>query len=266
MVGSACSQFSITTLSCLNPKDLKFYGDVNAYRKWHTKRIAKSPKRMIEQFLIFQVALRKKTEAVGLRTPSSSSSDRFRVSPVKMRISPSVTMLRALSHEMQAPFQAKMLRFFLVHDGMLHNCTANWVYAFMSEKAAVVQEHQTRFQAEQERKALDLRRLEAEHTAQIAAQARMKQLCDQCDGMIEHDGQLVAVIVDVIEIGRGEVEDISGRRHEVKASRIFSNDAGGVCRHISGRCLIAYDQGKLHSFWDAESDGVSTWIENIYQS
>ena len=118
-------QYFIATSSCLNSKDLKFYGAVNGYRKWHTNRIMRSPTGLIEQFLIFQVVLRKKAEALGLGTPSSNGSGRFRVSPVQMRISPSVIMRQAVSHEVQALFQAKMMRFLLVHDGMLHNCIVN---------------------------------------------------------------------------------------------------------------------------------------------
>ena len=176
-----------------------------------------------------------------LRSPDRG----FSLSPVKMRILPTVLMRKVLPAEIQVMFQIKMVRFFLMYDGILDNCIRMWMDQFLRHKTQVMaQAAQVQFEAEQERLAEALRM--NERAANEARLQRAASFAQDCTCMIEMDGCLIAVMAASVEEGKAVVEDGNGRVHELKASRVFVYQE--MC--IGMTALGAFEENMLVRFME----------------
>ena len=87
-----------------------------------------------------------------------------------------------------------MVQFFIMYDGVLDNCISIWMEQFLRHKTQVMaQAAQVLFEAEQERLAEALRM--NERAANEARLQRASAFAQDCTGMIEMDGCLIAVII-----------------------------------------------------------------------
>ena len=169
-----------------------------------------------------RLASRLNEDRGDLRSPDRG----FSLSPVKMRFSPTVLMRKALPAKIQVVFQIKMLQFFLMYDGVLDNCICTWMDQFLRHKTHVMaQAAQVHFEEEQDRLAEALRM--NERAANEARLQRAAAFAQDCTGMIELDGCLIAVMVNSIEAGKAILEDGNGQVHEIKAVR-----AGCISRNV----------------------------------
>ena len=216
-------------------------GAVSAYRKWYKKMDGRTPTQMVEQFMLHRLASRLNENRGELRSPDRG----FSLSPVKMRISPTVLMRNALPAEIQVIFQIKMVRFFIMYDGVLDNCIIIWMEQFLRHKPQVMaQAAQVLFEAEQEHLAEALRM--NERAANEARLQRAAAFAQDCTGMIEIDGCLIAVMVASVEEGKAVVEDGNGQVHDLKASRVFVYQE--MC--IGMTALGAFEENMLVRFME----------------
>ena len=162
-----------------------------------------------------------------------------------MRISPTVLLRKALPAELQVLFQIKLVRFSIMYDGVMDNCIRVWMDQFLRYKTQVIaQAAQVQFEAEQERLAEALRMNErAANEARLQWAAAFAQ---DCTGMIELDGCLIAVMVASVEKGKAVVEDGNGQEHELKASRVFVYQE--MC--IGMTALGAFEENMLVRFME----------------